>query len=355
MRSGSLARQLFDSLDFAKERVLDALRPAHSQRHLSNVRELKLQLPRHPGVDPPVEAGPAKKPPLRVTLERHFLTGHNAHIIARTLGTVKEKVWAGARVAKPEWANRIEALRKKLGLTGAAFAQRIGVSPMAISRWQQGSDRPTGENLIQLGRLAGDPDCWYFWEQAGLSKSDIARMLPELEARLASRAPRAIDVEAWKPGRPGAGKEGKVLSIKPRPDAVSLPLLKDAAAAGAPRLVEQHDVERFILVDRNQVPHPGETTCIRVAGRSMFPTLDEGYIVAVDTHAIEPQKLVEKMVAARDPDGGITIKWLRRDGDSWLLVPQHTSPEYPVVVLRPHGGWKIVGEVIWWMGWPSGK
>jgi SOS-response transcriptional repressor LexA len=212
---------------------------------------------------------------------------------------------------------------------------------------------PASENWIQLGRLAGDPECWYFFEKAGLSKSDIARFLPELEARLVSRAPRQLEVEAWKPGAAGDRKPSKVLAIKPRPDAVTLPLLKDAAAAGAPRLVEQRDVEQFILMDRNRVPHPGETTCIRVTGKSMFPTLNEGYIVAVDTHTVEPQRLVEKMVAARDPEGGITIKWLRRDGESWLLVPQHTSPEYPVVVLRPHGGWKIVGEVIWWMGWPS--
>ena len=258
-------------------------------------------------------------------------------------------------MGKADWANKIEALRKRLGLNGAAFAQRLGVSAMSISDWQRGESPPSAANYIQLGRLAGDPDCWYFWEQAGLSKSDIASFLPELEARLASRAPRHLDVEAWKPAPPRgpSARPAKVLPMKPRPDAVSLPLLKDAVAAGEPRMVEQSQVEEFIVVSRRHVPHPGETTCIRVAGRSMFPTLDEGYIVAVDTHTVDPERLLGRMVAARDPEGGITIKWLRRDGGHWLLVPQHTAPEYPVVVLGPgKRDWKIVGEVIWWMGWP---
>jgi SOS-response transcriptional repressor LexA len=196
--------------------------------------------------------------------------------------------------------------------------------------------------------MAGDPACWYFWEQIGLTKSDVARAIPDLEERLYSRAPLKIDVVA----APGATRQG-TMQLKKRPDAVGVPLLRDAAAAGSPRMIEQAEVEDTLVIPRRWCPHPENTTCIRVSGRSMYPVLDDGYIVAVDTFLVEFSHLVERMVAARDPEGGITIKWLRKVGDDYMLIPQHTSPEYPPALISREPGWKIVGEVIWWIGKPQ--
>jgi hypothetical protein len=36
-----------------------------------------------------------------------------------------------------------------------------------------------------------------------------------------------------------------------------------------------------------------------------------------------------------------------------LLIPQHTSPEYPPSLISREPGWKIVGKVIWWIGKPQ--
>ena len=48
---------------------------------------------------------------------------------------------------------------------------------MAVSRWERGINEPPGEAYIALGKLAGSPACWYFWERTGLKKSDLEKAL----------------------------------------------------------------------------------------------------------------------------------------------------------------------------------
>ena len=48
---------------------------------------------------------------------------------------------------------------------------------MAVSRWERGVNEPPADCYIRLGILAGNPDCWFFWQRAGLHKSDVKRVL----------------------------------------------------------------------------------------------------------------------------------------------------------------------------------
>ena len=84
---------------------------------------------------------------------------------------------AAAKLAKPEWAHRIEKLRNRLGLSQTELARKLNVSAMAISRWERGVNEPSASCYIHLGKLAGANECWYFWERAGLAKADVRRML----------------------------------------------------------------------------------------------------------------------------------------------------------------------------------
>jgi DNA-binding transcriptional regulator YiaG len=84
---------------------------------------------------------------------------------------------AATKLARPEWATRTEKLRERLKLTQTEFARLLNVSAMAISRWERGINEPPAEAYIRIGKLAGNPDCWFFWERAGLSKSDVKRVL----------------------------------------------------------------------------------------------------------------------------------------------------------------------------------
>lgn len=49
--------------------------------------------------------------------------------------------------------NRIESLRKKVGLSQQELAEKIGVHQTAISQWEQGHTKPGFDALIALGHV----------------------------------------------------------------------------------------------------------------------------------------------------------------------------------------------------------
>ncbi len=57
----------------------------------------------------------------------------------------------------PEWARKIEDMRQTRKLSQEGFGSRVGVSAMAVSRWERGVAEPTGETYIRLGNLADAP------------------------------------------------------------------------------------------------------------------------------------------------------------------------------------------------------
>ena len=68
-----------------------------------------------------------------------------------------------------QWAQEIRELRHRLNLNQQDLGQRLHYSAMAVSRWERGEKEPTDRAYIELGNIAGDPKCWYFWGRAGLS------------------------------------------------------------------------------------------------------------------------------------------------------------------------------------------
>lgn len=82
--------------------------------------------------------------------------------------------------SRPEWADAVKRLRERMGVSQEGFARAIGLSVSEVRRWDQGVRPPGAERAIVLGRMAGPPDCWLFWELAGLSKSDVVRAVEEL-------------------------------------------------------------------------------------------------------------------------------------------------------------------------------
>jgi len=55
---------------------------------------------------------------------------------------------------------------------------------MAVSRWERGELEPTDRAYIELGNLARNPKCWYFWERAGLHSENLLRVMPKMRDRL---------------------------------------------------------------------------------------------------------------------------------------------------------------------------
>ena len=80
-------------------------------------------------------------------------------------------------MAGPEWANRIVALRKQLGLLQTQFAELMQVTQAAISQWETGANEPSAESYIRMANLADEINCLWFLEHIGVDISRIERLV----------------------------------------------------------------------------------------------------------------------------------------------------------------------------------
>jgi SOS-response transcriptional repressor LexA len=213
---------------------------------------------------------------------------------------------------------RIRAVRTAKGLTQKEFAPMLKVSQVAVSNWEKGADRPKAEILAKLAAMTADPDLrTYFVRESGMAV--------------------ALGIESAAERTPATARP--------------VPLLKDPIAAGTPRATDEAEIAQMLEMPRSWFPASGEFFAFKVVGDSMAPVVEEGYIVIIDASRRDPRKLVGQMVAARE-DNGVTIKWLRKDKEAFLLVPQHVSPRIPVRIMRADDDWAIVGTVVKWIGQP---
>jgi SOS-response transcriptional repressor LexA len=245
--------------------------------------------------------------------------------------------------SRPEWATRISDLRSQLDLSQTSFGQKLQSSAMAVSRWERGVQEPPSHSYIEIGNLAGDSRCWYFWGRAGLRSEDVLRVMPGVQRRLRENAPGFEIVIA------GSGKR----KIKEKQQVVAVPLLQVVAGSHGGQgddISVLHDapVDSLIAAPKDWCPNPASTSCLRVRGESMAPTIGDDYIVAVDSAQIDRSKLDGKIVIAWNKDRGLTVSRFKRFDHVELLQPD--NPMYETITLNKQNSWKVVAKVLWWIG-----
>jgi SOS-response transcriptional repressor LexA/DNA-binding transcriptional regulator YiaG len=248
-----------------------------------------------------------------------------------------------AESSKPSWATAIQDLREHSQLDQTAFGQKVHASAMGVSRWERGVQEPPSHSYIELGNLAGDPDCWYFWGRAGLRNEDLMRVMPDLEKRL--RVARSVDVEIVRAGS-GGKKTREKLQL------VAIPLLKVKAASlgkkgDASPVLHAAAVESMIAAPKGWCPNPEHTVCLRVSGDSMLPLIHDGNVIAVDATQTDHTHLDGKIVVAWNKDNGLTVSRFRHYDHTEVLQPD--NQEYESVTLNNKNHWKILAKVLWWV------
>jgi len=247
-----------------------------------------------------------------------------------------------ASAAVPEWSEKIANFRDRLKLSQSEFGKQLGASAMAVSRWERGIQNAPANIFIQLGNLAGDPLCWYFWGCAGLRTSDVTRVMPAARRRLhEDRFPILRVAHAGGPGK------------RRTADFVAIPLLPVHAGtlghAGDKRAdLEQVRPEAMLAAPIDWCPNPKSTICLRVTGDSMSPLILDGYIIAIDTLDVDHEKLVGQIVVAWSADKGFLVSRLIRFDHTDVLVSDRR--EHESISLAPESPWRIVGRVLWWTG-----
>jgi SOS-response transcriptional repressor LexA/DNA-binding XRE family transcriptional regulator len=252
------------------------------------------------------------------------------------------------RIATPDWATSILNLRRHLRLTQSELGSRLHYSAMAVSRWETGKQEPTSQCYIQLGNLAGEPDCWFFWGRAGLSSSDIESIFPgpKAGARMSVSWPDFDIVRA------GSGRRNPATMEAIKPKMVAVPLLDvHAGALGEPGSHQTNFadamIDQMIAAPALWCLNPSETNCLRVRGRSMSPLINDGDIVAVDGSVTDPKLLHGKIVVAWHRETGLALaRFLVIDGVHLL---ESENREYMPVPVEKDRNWRIVGKVLWWI------
>jgi transcriptional regulator with XRE-family HTH domain len=247
-----------------------------------------------------------------------------------------------------EWSRKILAFRKARKLTQDALAKRLNTSAMNVYRWERGQAEPAADAYIRLGHLAGDPLCWFFWQRAGLSTSDLMRILPIARRRLRQDVIASVQVVH-------AG-EKTLSSLRPT-DFVAVPVLPVHAATPGEDAEEVGDLDQLRpdaiwAAPAEWCPNPASTISLRVKGNSMSPLILDGYLIAVDTSETAREKMLGQIVVAwnRDEKRLLVSRLIRFDHTDALISEQR---ENQPVLLGAEFKWRIVGRVLWWTGRPQ--
>jgi transcriptional regulator with XRE-family HTH domain len=250
---------------------------------------------------------------------------------------------ADAKATPHEWSERILRLASELGLTQAALAERLGVSPATVSRWIQGKYEPTAEGYVALGNLAQRSEGMYFWERAGVDTSAF----PETSFR---RAQSSLKVNLHDFSLIAGRKVSKLLPG--RSGAVAIPLL-NVAAYGDPIPPSENvslsdaKVEEVLLAPLSWCTHPDHMISMRLQGDSMVPTISPGSIIFVDTAATDRDSLNQRITVVSHRDLGFKVARLQRLANSDLLVS--SNHKYVPLDISNASKWKLFGQVLWWI------
>ena len=250
-------------------------------------------------------------------------------------------------VILPVWSNSIFDLRQRLGLSQSEFGSRLHYSAMAVSRWETGKQEPTPGCLIQLGNMAGEPECWLFWARAGLKSSVLRQMFPS--PRATERVSTSTDFEIVRAGSDARGKRPKG---SPKFQMVAIPLLDVRAgtlgqAGGQFKDFDSATAEEIIAAPASWCPNPLQTNCLHVQGTSMSPVINNGDIAAVDSSQTNPDKLNRKIVVAWHRENGLSLaRFISADGVHLL---ESENRDYSPVAVERDRKWQIVGRVLWWV------
>ncbi len=215
---------------------------------------------------------------------------------------------------------------------------------MAVSRWERGVQEPGSHSYIEMGNLAGAPQCWYFWGRAGLRSEDVMKVMPRTRQRVRRHDDPNLEIVMAGSGTKKAARKVTIVAV---------PLLSVVAGSHGEKgddVLALHDAQvvSLIAAPKDWCPNPESMSCLRVRGESMVPTIGDDYIVAVDSSQIDRNKLNGKIVIAWNKDKGLSVSRFRRFDHTELLQPD--NPQYETVTLNKSSNFKVVAKVLWWIG-----
>lgn len=221
-------------------------------------------------------------------------------------------------------SERIKQRMQTLGMKRAAeLVKATGVSKGSVSQWLSDSSAPTGANLLKLAKVLGVQPEWLLTGEGPEPNAVESRLVP-------------VEWES---------------TDQDRDEYLTVPLIDVALSAGngAPAIIEIEQYElpfrRYTLQKKGVSPNCAKV--VRVIGNSMYPVLNDGDAVGIDT---SKTKVVDgDTYAIRDGDL-LRVKILIERPDGGLLIRSFNREDYPDEVLNRESRQErvtVLGRV-WW-------
>ncbi len=121
-------------------------------------------------------------------------------------------------------------------------------------------------------------------------------------------------------------------------------------AAGLDKFAEK-DIEDYVFISSKWIGVPidtGRYRCLWVKEdrKALPPLVSAGSLVCLDSFQRDPQQLEGEIVVFHDPEGGCTIRRLRRQGEHILGLLEKPLQQPPLIIPASKPG-AILGKVIW--------
>lgn len=212
---------------------------------------------------------------------------------------------------KTEMKDRIRARRLQLDVTQQSLAKKLGVSRVSVTKWENGTTKPDGENLHQLAYALSTTPEWILYGK-GEEQKDDTKVIPFIKSPIAIPIISAVQAGHWTESY-ASSKLTDVVSWTQTTADVS--------------------DEAFALIVR------GES----MTNPNGLPSIPEGAIVIVEPHFGQLDDLYGKIVVAvLDGTSEATVKKLVWDSPYSYLMP--LNPAFKPIPID--GNCRIVGRVV---------
>jgi len=212
---------------------------------------------------------------------------------------------------KTEMKDRIRARRLQLDVTQQSLAKKLGVSRVSVTKWENGTTKPDGENLHQLAYALSTTPEWILYGK-GEEQKDDTKVIPFIKSPIAIPIISAVQAGHWTESY-ASSKLTDVISWTQTTAEVS--------------------DEAFALIVR------GES----MTNPNGLPSIPEGAIVIVEPHFGQLDDLYGKIVVAiLDGTSEATVKKLVWDSPFSYLMP--LNPAFKPIPID--GNCRIVGRVV---------
>lgn len=228
------------------------------------------------------------------------------------------------------FGGQMKTRREELGLSRAALAERLGVSPSAISNYENGVSFPKEDVILRLfDSLRTDPNTLFrdSFRAGGETPNAAERQLLKQYRGLSPRGRESVRavIEAL------CAYRDELEESRVEQESRMIPLYRSPAAAGYAAPVFGEDFDSIPVAD--EVPRAAEFA-VRIQGDSMAPWIEDGSVVYVNRDPLAPGDVGIFCVDGemfckqyyRDPAGNVYLFSLNRTrADADLLLTQGSN------------------------------